>query len=265
MPEYFSYTNFGRTAPAKSLTASSTEMTIDTVDFERSRRSSGARTSRPIVTGTVNNGGITATSTNFQRLDEGRMLVMNPSAVLDVDEAIIAVDLLQLQDGTELRIANNVKYLTILARSITIGDNTSITWESTVPASPGLPAPLVDGTGTSHSRTQVCAHSTYYAADGGAGDDYPTASETGYPGDDAPTVEVWSLDAVALPKFELKGGEGGIGQRGGDGGDGGHGAKGSDSYAIVCVLTSPGTGATVVAGVPVTMAARAVPVGRVAP
>ena len=117
VPEYFSYTNFGRTASAKSLTASATEMTIDTVDFERSRRSSGARTSRPIVTGTVNSGGITATSTNFRRLDEGRMLVMNPSAVLDVDEAIIAVDLLQLQDGTELRIANNVKYLTILARS----------------------------------------------------------------------------------------------------------------------------------------------------
>ena len=58
------------------------------------------------------------------------MLVMDPSSVLDVDEAIIAVDVLQLQDGTELRIANNVKYLTILARRITIGDNTSITWES---------------------------------------------------------------------------------------------------------------------------------------
>jgi IPT/TIG domain len=167
---------------------------------------------------------------------------MNPSAVLDVDEAIIAVDLLQLQDGTELRIANNVKYLTILARSITIGDNTSITWESLVPPDPGMPVPLVDGTGTSHSRTQVCAHSTYYAADGGAGDDYPTASATGNPGDDAPTVEIWSLDAVALPTFELKGGEGGIGQHGGDGGDGGHGAKGSDSFAVIACVDQPGYG-----------------------
>ena len=132
------------------------------------------------------------------------MLVMDPSSVLDVDEAIIAVDVLQLQNGTELRIANNVKYLTILARRITIGDNTSITWESVVPPSRGLPDPATSDDGTSHQRTSVCVHSSMYSDYGGAGAPGVTG-DPGYAGDAAPTVEIWSLDAVRLPAVRPQG------------------------------------------------------------
>ena len=236
LPEYFGYTSFGRTA-TKSVMAT----TMDTLDFERSPRTSRARASRPVGSGTLESGAITA-GTNFRRLDEGRMLVMDPSSVLDVDEAIIAVDVLQLQNGTELRIANNVKYLTILARRITIGDNTSITWESVVPPSRGLPDPATSDDGTSHQRTSVCVHSSMYSDYGGAGAP-GVIGDPGYAGDAAPTVEIWSLDAVRLPAFALKGGVGGIGQRGGDGGDGGDGAKGAPSQVkFLKCETNPGFG-----------------------
>ncbi len=158
-----------------------------------------------------------------------RTLVMNPAPTLAVDEAIIAVDELQLQDGTELLIANNVKYLTILANRITVGVDTAITWDSIVPPARGLPGTAA-ADGTSHARTSPCEHSWYYASDGGPGAP-GRDGDSGYLGDAAPTVEIWSLDAVALPEFELAGGRGGAGQRGGDAGNGGNGAKGSNSHA----------------------------------
>ena len=55
LPEYFGYTNFGRTA-TKSVMAT----TMDTLDFERSPRTSRARASRPVGSGTLESGAITA-------------------------------------------------------------------------------------------------------------------------------------------------------------------------------------------------------------
>ena len=198
LPEYFSYTAAGPMHTSTSATVVG------------SRVAAG-----PPIPGTA-------------RPATARTLVMNPSPTLAVDEAIIAVDELALQDGTELLIASTVKYLTILANRITVGTGTRITWDPVMPAARGLPGGAADN-GLSHQRTSPCDHSWYYASDGGSGED-GRDGDTGYQGDFAPTVEIWSVDAAALPEFELAGGRGGVGQRGGNAGNGGNGAKGSNSW-----------------------------------
>lgn len=228
LPEYFSYTNAGRAAAVRPA---QTELTVATAVpvtvGDRPARLGTSASLRSTSAGGLGQLTPDDVAVMTDRLDVARTLVMALSPVLDVDEAIIVAEELQLQDGTQLLLANEVKYLTILAQRITIGDGTEIIWESRPPASRGLPdgAP-VDG--TSHARTSLCDHSWYFAADGGDGGE-GSPVDAGYPGDGAPTVEVWALDTSALPAFGLKGGTGGIGQRGRDGGDGGHGAKGADS------------------------------------
>lgn len=155
---------------------------------------------------------------------------MMSSPVLLVDEALMVGDELQFQDGTELIIANHVKYLTIIAQRITVGSDVTISW---VPApAPARGAADAGTNGTNHQRSTETSVSAYHSpsgGDGGSGD----PGDPGYPGDDAPTLEVWGLDVTSLPAIELQGAQGGAGQRGGDGGDGGDGAMGLRSHSMV--------------------------------
>ncbi len=226
LPGYFGYTNAGRMAASKVLAVGARTATT-AVGVAVTDRSARRRSARVETDGAV--GG--ATTTNGPPLNAGRTLVMHPSSVLLADEAIIAVDELQLQDGTELLIANEVKYLTILANRITVGDGASITWEARLQPD-RLPSGDQPTPGSSHARTAPCDHSWFYATDGGAGGD-GRKGDQGFFGDDAPTVEIWTIDAVALPAFELNGGPGGTGQPGGPGGNGGHGAKGMNSHGTL--------------------------------
>ncbi|MBX9245265.1 IPT/TIG domain-containing protein [Actinotalea ferrariae] len=155
-----------------------------------------------------------------------RVLRMAQVPGLDVGEAIIPVEHLQLQDGTELRLAREVRHLTILAMRMTVGSSCSITWDAPVREQPARGPSAAHG--VSHSRSTVTAASGYYAQSGGDGGDGTTGA-TGFAGETAPTVEIWCLDANLLPDILLAGGDGGQGATGSDGGNGGHGAKGSDS------------------------------------
>jgi hypothetical protein len=227
IPEYFEYTTAGRSTPLTAVASSATTRTatMRPVGFAAARLADADSLEADVLAATPTGATLAGTSfTSTPRLTEGRTLVMMSTPVLLADEAIIAVDELQLQDWTELLIANNVRYLTILATKITTGDNTVITWEATLPADRGLSERASDG--MSHPRTSECSHSAFTADDGGGGGP-GEHGETGYRGDDAPTVEIWALDVSRLPEFALKGGPGGTGQRGGDAGNGGHGAKGA--------------------------------------
>lgn len=173
------------------------------------------------------------------RSTAGRTLVMLPSLVLDADEALILAEDLQLQDGMELRIANHVKYLTILAMRITTGAGARITWaDAPAPARGTLP-PAADG--FSFQPTIETSASSFTSPSGGNVHPAPGGA-AGFGGDDAPTVEIWALEAGRLPAVELQGGPGGGGQRGAAGGAGGHGAKGEHSHATVFCTQGPGYG-----------------------
>jgi IPT/TIG domain len=167
-------------------------------------------------------------------------LAMTPNPVLDIDEAIIAAEHIQLQDGTELRLDPQVRYLTILALRLTTGTGCRITWQPAVRAAKeGAGA---KGPATSYDPFNETSVSDYHSPDGGDGEP-GDPGETGASGESGPTVELWCLDANRLPDFELGGGTGGQGGRGGYGGIGGHGAKGlsAKSKGLNCVRL-PGYG-----------------------
>jgi hypothetical protein len=169
-----------------------------------------------------------------------RTLVMSSSDVLLADEALIVAEDLQLQDEMTLLIANNVRYLTILAQRISVGVNASIAWLPAVPPNRG--ALLAGQDGASYQRSIETSVSSFNSPDGGDGWSGGNGA-TGFAGDDAPTVEIWGLDVGALPAIELQGGPGGLGQRGADGGDGGDGAKGEHSHQnFVNCTQGPGYG-----------------------
>lgn len=158
-----------------------------------------------------------------------RTLVALSSPVLLQDEAILIADEIQFQDGMTLVISSEVKYLTIIAQRITVGDDVTISWESAAAATRGRAENGTDG--SSYSAYVQSAQSAFNSPDGGDGQDGDDG-DPGYPGDDAPTLEIWALQMARLPAIELQGGKGGTGQRGGDGGDGGDGCKGLESHSM---------------------------------
>jgi len=126
--------------------------------------------------------------------------------------------------NTTIVIQSNVRFLEIIANTITIGVNVKLTFEdvpmmnppavpgkpSTIPGTPSKPPPYA--TGTSGSQ--------------GYSGSQPL--QIGTP-PDAPQVELWTLFINQLPDVLLKGQHGYGGVNGGLGGDGGRGGDGSDS------------------------------------
>ena len=240
LPELFDYTNAGRKTPDRilgtpqiaggptaqqagtltgALTGTPTNRPHRPVRSPRAARA--VASAHPIQVGGPISGS--------HRLSTGRTLVMMSASTLAVDEAIIVAKHLQLQDGTQIVIANNVKYLTIIAQRITVGTDVTITWESAAAPSRGTAEDGSDGTSYLwYTSSTESAFNSPNGGDGGDGDD----GDQGYPGDDAPTLEIWGLDVTRLPEIDLQGGQGGTGQRGGDGGNGGNGAKGLQSHSM---------------------------------
>ena len=159
-----------------------------------------------------------------------RALAMRSSSEIAPDEAIIVAEHLQLQDGTQLVVAEGIKYLTIIAQNLRVGHGVTVSWEAADASERG--AAGRGSKGTSFPPYTTSASSKLHSPSGGSGQDGEDG-DPGYPGDDAPTVEIWALQATSLPDFGLQGGSGGTGQPGGRGGDGGDGAKGRESHSMV--------------------------------
>jgi hypothetical protein len=154
----------------------------------------------------------------------GRSGAVTAFGTLPLYTAYWVANSINLPDNTTIVIQPNVRFLVIIANSITVGLNVTITYEdvpvmnppavpgkpSTVPGKPGTPNPFTDGTAGSqgYSGTQP--------------------PQIGTP-PDAPQVEVWTLGLSQMPTVILKGQHGYQGVQGGAGGNGGPGGNGSDS------------------------------------
>lgn len=147
-------------------------------------------------------------------------------SVLPIDTAIWLGNEINVPSNTTIVLAPNVKNLVILARKVTFGANVSFGWERGVLGTRIVPTKPVLRTvnGTSYPEQNQ---------DGEGFEGYPgTPGLPGFGGDtghDAPMVELWALDVVGAPTFELSGQDGGYGGRGGDGGDGAEGGRGRNA------------------------------------
>lgn len=226
LPQLLDYTRGGRTRPIPEVQSRVSGVTarrsVGRV-HGRARKAMPVSTQRQVSSATA------------------RTLKMAPAPTLPVDEAIIVADTLQLQDGLTMLIDSYVRYLTIIVSRIIVGDGVVITWEAEpVPVRDPM-SDAADGTPDYNPSTQTAA-SDFTSPDGGDASDGVTGA-TGYPGEAAPTVEIWCLDLNRLPAMELQGQQGGTGQRGQDGGDGGDGAMGLNAHQnLVNCTRGPGHG-----------------------
>ena len=129
--------------------------------------------------------------------------------------------------NTTIVIQPNVRYLVIIANTITMGANVTLTYEDVPvmnpPAVPGKPSSVPGKPTTPNPFTQGYAGSTGY---GGT-----QPPQIGAP-PDAPQVELWTLALNQMLMVNLKGQPGYKGVQGGGGGDGGPGGNGSNSNPV---------------------------------
>lgn len=149
------------------------------------------------------------------------MLPGNIRAEINLNVAYWFGTQINLQDNTTVVIDANVKSLVIIAETLIIGNNVTISWDR-----PSSPMPLVPSKpGTPPSWPQATSIGSERGRDG-----YPgTTGGQGTHGQPAPEIEIWFLDATGFPKIDLRGQDGTTGGRGGDGGDGGRGQKGCNT------------------------------------
>ncbi len=127
-----------------------------------------------------------------------------------------------LEDDTTVILSTDVKSLVIIAYTLTVGKNVTITWErppsisAAVPQKPGTPGDWAQATSVGSER----------GIDGTPG----MAGGQGPHGQPAPEIELWFLTSTGFfPAIDLKGQDGFIGVKGADGGDGGRGQKGCNT------------------------------------
>ncbi|HST23187.1 MAG TPA: hypothetical protein VLR90_18835, partial [Blastocatellia bacterium] len=126
-----------------------------------------------------------------------------------------------LEDDTTVVLASDIKSLVIIAQTLTIGKNVSISWDRpsavspSVPLKPGTPEdyPQADGVWSERGRDG------FFGLPGGQGAH----------GQPAPELELWFLQSTGFPAIDLRGQDGFQGGKGGDGGDGGRGQKGCNT------------------------------------
>jgi lysophospholipase L1-like esterase len=126
-----------------------------------------------------------------------------------------------LDDNSVVLLDSDVKSLVIIAETLTVGQNVSISWvrppttSAAVPSKPPTPPDWGQATSVGSERGR----------DGNAG----TAGGQGPHGQPAPEIELWFLQSTGFPGIDLRGQDGFVGVKGGDGGDGGRGQKGCNT------------------------------------
>jgi lysophospholipase L1-like esterase len=162
------------------------------------------------------------------------------TAALPIGNAYWVGNSINLPNNTTIVIQPNVRYLTIIANTITIGSNVTLTYQDV----PVMNPPLVPGKPSTVPDKPLKPHS-FGSTGGSPGYSGTQPPQVGTP-PDAPQVELWTLAMNQLPTVILKGQHGYKGVQGGGGGDGGPGGDGTDS--ICCdwlgqCKSGPGAGA----------------------
>lgn len=126
-----------------------------------------------------------------------------------------------LEDNSVVLLDSDIKSLVIIAETLTVGQNVSISWARppatwpTVPTKPPTPP----------DRGQATSVGSERGWDGSPG----LAGGQGPHGQPAPEIELWFLQSTGFPALDLRGQDGFVGGRGGDGGDGGQGQHGCNT------------------------------------
>jgi lysophospholipase L1-like esterase len=126
-----------------------------------------------------------------------------------------------LEDNSVILLDSDVKSLVIIAETLTVGQNVSISWvrppatSAAVPTKPATPPDWEQATSVGSERGR----------DGSNG----IAGGQGPHGQPAPEIELWFLQSTGFPAIDLRGQDGFVGVKGGDGGDGGRGQKGCNT------------------------------------
>ncbi len=161
-------------------------------------------------------------------------------ATVPIHTAYWVANTINLPNDTTIVLQPNVRFLVLIANSITTGSNVTFTYEEVpvmnAPAVPGKPSTVPGKPSTPNPFTQG------FAGSQGHGGTQPP--QIGTP-PDAPQLEVWTLAMSQLFTVILKGQQGYKGVQGGAGGDGGPGGNGSDSNpgALQC-KDGPNNGGT---------------------
>ncbi len=143
---------------------------------------------------------------------------------IPVNAAFWVANTINLQANTTIVVQPSVHYLVIIANSITVDANVTLTYEDV----PVMNPPAVPGKPSTVPATPPTPSSYSAGTSGSTGSGGTAPLQIGTP-PDAPQVEVWTLAINQLPMVNLKGQYGYKGVQGGPGGDGGRGGNGSDS------------------------------------
>lgn len=161
-----------------------------------------------------------------------------PAVPIPINTAYWVANTINFANDTTIVIQGNVRFLVIIANSIAVGSNVSLTYDHipvvnppSVPPKPSAP---------SNVPATPDSFSAGYSGDEGASG--VATMQIGAP-PNAPEVEMWTLDINAMPLVNLKGQPGYPGVRGGDGADGGRGGSGSESVpGYLQCKSGPGNG-----------------------
>ncbi len=158
--------------------------------------------------------------------------------LIPLDQAFWAATWIDIPANSTVLLKDGIKRLTLICEKLTIGENVTFTWERpfrTSPARPGKPA---------KPPTPPAPSTLGRAADAPAGTPGVNGNR-GFDGSEAPEFEIWTLELIGHPAFDLQGQDGTQGGPGGDGGDGANGAPGRASISAMGGLackSGPGYG-----------------------
>lgn len=157
---------------------------------------------------------------------------------IPINTAYWVANTIALAADTTIVIQSDIRYLVIIANSITVGTNVTLTYDELPVANPpGVPAKPPAPSST--PATPDSFSDGYVGYEGSPG---TQPMQIGSP-PNAPEVELWTLAINSLPTVNLKGQKGYAGVRGGDGAEGGRGGNGSESVpGIVQCKSGPGNG-----------------------
>ncbi|MBK0009741.1 SGNH/GDSL hydrolase family protein [Bacillus sp. S35] len=154
---------------------------------------------------------------------------------INIDTAYWVATEINLQDNTTVVLKQPQQYLILIAEKITVGKNVTFTWErpsKSIPSKPWKPGTPPQAP-TSTTLVGISGTNGTHGIKGNKAPD----------GNNAPELEVWVLDMIGRPAFDLRGQDGITGGAGQDGGNGGQGGKGKPAQLDWSGFCKAGAGA----------------------
>ncbi len=181
----------------------------------------------------------TARTLGRHDISQGDALMFSSETFLD--KSYIYAKEIHIANNSNIILKSSVKNLVIIANKIVVGTNVKFTWEGKDPSVPEYPGnikklpnmPDLEPLGWINEK-----QTDGRGANGANGLD----GLTGYIPEPAPSIEIWTLEFIGNPQFELCGIEGGKGGPAQDGQNGQNGAPGKPEEYDFWGITKSGPG-----------------------